>query len=72
MSAEDASCTDHMVAWQARSALSLDKFGTGVTELAAAFAGRYEATPTTSSSTFKQIRTALEAPAAEDYGDRRR
>jgi hypothetical protein len=31
--------TDHMVAWRTRHALNLDKFGTGVTEVAAAFAG---------------------------------
>ncbi len=35
----DTSCTDHMVAWRTRHALSLDKFGAGVTGVAAVFAG---------------------------------
>ena len=35
----DTSCTDHMVALRTRHAMNLDKFGTGVTGVAAAFAG---------------------------------
>jgi hypothetical protein len=35
----DTSCTDHMVAWRTRHALGLDQFGSGVTGVAAAFAG---------------------------------
>jgi uncharacterized protein GlcG (DUF336 family) len=35
----DTSCTDHMVSWRTRHAMNLDKFGTGVTGVAAAFAG---------------------------------
>jgi len=35
----DTSCTDHMVAWRTRNALGFDQFGTGVTGVAAAFAG---------------------------------
>jgi len=35
----DTSCTDHMVAWRTRHALGYDQFGSGVTGVAAAFAG---------------------------------